>query len=649
MITAEHSPTLVMICTILLLFIGFFTLAFGKKIPAKGSWLIWAGLIALLTSVGFDTGFFIQESFTIKTWMAGWIWSKQDVGAITVGILQDPIGMSMTVLSALVAAVFLMNYRVLVQETRSERAFSALAISVSGVILAWNSLTPWLVFAGISLTIIGGFLGLGSHWDSNTESSIAMRFTWEKTIGFLLAFFGACILGASRMPLMLNQPEAWSTIAENELATGLGTGLLVVGLFIHLQPFPFLGWLVSNSEVYSPVRTLLNQIFPAWAAFSLLIRVHPQLVKLGFFPGFGWVALVSSLITILSGLFQNQWRLGLGVWISAGYSLSLALLAFSGPISAFALIVGVSLGAFCLSISASALEKECIQNDTQKQKANWIKTAALLATAGGTGVLGFVSVIGGMRWIAQGFEPSGMIAINLLILFIFVMLGWKILWNIWNLGQWSDASWLSITSLFVLVICSLGFVWTGTASGEVVPGAPDRLFGSLFDQLFGSKSELGGLADFGSISGFYWGTVFVAFMTAYWTSSRKEDRWKILGNAFPKLSRFLAQGYGIDFGIEKLGSGIFWIGRFTEKLVDEKIWEEWIPNGLSFGVTRISGVTSKIDGKFSLSLEVVLRKLIEIPAKILQLIQTGDLRWYLFFALSSGFALLVHFLKLRGI
>jgi hypothetical protein len=71
-----------------------------------------------------------------------------------------------------------------------------------------------------------------------------------------------------------------------------------------------------------------------------------------------------------------------------------------------------------------------------------------------------------------------------------------------------------------------------------------------------------------------------------------------------------------------------------------------MPNLLSFGVKNVSEVTRAIDLKLTESLDVSVKKLVDVPAKLLQLIQTGDLRWYLFFALSSGFALLAHFLKL---
>ena len=43
--------------------------------------------------------------------------------------------------------------------------------------------------------------------------------------------------------------------------------------------------------------------------------------------------------------------------------------------------------------------------------------------------------------------------------------------------------------------------------------------------------------------------------------------------------------------------------------------------------------------------ESLLRKWVEVPAKALQLIQNGDLQWYLVFGIGMMIALLVHFVR----
>jgi hypothetical protein len=647
MITTESSATLLTFCLLVLLFIGVVIFAWGRKLPGRGSWLVWAGLLLLATAVGFDTGFFLKEDFRIKIWQVGWIWPREDMSAITVGVFQDPLSLAMTILTTFVAAIVLMMQSELAKEPRPERVQAAIAISTVGVALAWISLTPWLVFVGIILSIIGGFVTYGSRWDSTLEAGIAARFVLERSSGFLLSFFGACILANSRTPLLFNHAEMWSTQGDLSVSTWVGAILLVVGLFIQMQPFPFMGWLVSSSEICSPLRTLLNQIFPTWAAFSIIIRLEPQLVSLGFFPHFGWVALGSTFLMILSGLFQNQWRQSLGMWLAAGFSLSFALLAFSGPLVAMGMLLGVSLGALCLSGSANALEGDGPQTPASIQRASWVKVASFLGTAAGTGVIGFVSATSGVLWITQAVHAAGAtVAIFLFIFFIYVLLGWRIAWRVFKLNTSSDTSWLTVLALFLCVLVALGFVWTGSLTGNVVLGISDQVMSSGFEKFFGIKmGEIQLSQDYLTASGLYWGALILAFMTAYWTSGRKEDRWAVLAHALPKSSRFIAQGYGSDGVAQKVVFGVKRSGQFAEKIVDQEIWMKWLPLGLSHGLKTLSQWMSRIDKGLFVGIGSGLRKTVDVPAKILQLIQTGDVRWYLFFALSSGFALLSHYLR----
>jgi hypothetical protein len=273
--------------------------------------------------------------------------------------------------------------------------------------------------------------------------------------------------------------------------------------------------------------------------------------------------------------------------------------------------------------------------------------------ASGTGVIGFVSATGGVRWINQMIELPGIVAIFLFVLFLFVLLGWKLVWNRVRFdpgkarsSHLSDISWMSFFSLFIWIFLSLGVVWTGAVTGGVLVGMPDQLITSLFNVFFPGKIDsLIKSGDYFSASTLYWGVLILAFLTAYWTSGRKEDRWVLLSDIFPRLTGFLANGYGVDRAFRRLTEGIIWFGRSAENLIDENIWSVWIPQGFSRVIKDVSFVMSQVDKKISSSLDYIVRKIVEIPAKFFQKIQTGDLRWYLLFALGSGFALLSHFLK----
>ncbi len=641
----ESSPTFLAYGIFVLLFFSLTTLRWGKKIPGNGVWVIWLGILALLGGVGLDSGLFLEEAFRIKIWKMGWIWPKNEISAITVGLYQDALSLTMSALAALIAGVFLANQKGMSQKDYSERASAAVAISTAGVALAWSSLTPWLSFAGLVMTFVGGFIALVARCDTNLDANFAARFIWERSSGFLIAFFGTCILATSRSALLLNEFESWNIGSSSPFSTWIGFGLLVTGLFVQMQPIPLFGWVVSQSAIPSPLRVLLNQIFPSWAAFSLLIRIFPQLQKLGLFPGLGWVALVSAILIFFSGLFQKQWQLGLGSWLAGGFSLSCAFLAFAGPLASMSLMIGISLAALIISGGAMALDVSCKAIPTYQRRGSWIKSAIFLAGASGTGMIGFVSVAGGLRWIVSGMSLNGMAALFAFVFFIFVLLGWKLVWQIMEKRRFSDASWASILSLLGWFSLSTGVVWTGSVTSGVLSVHPDRMGPSLFDLFFGIHGiDFESNSDFLSASGLYWGVWVGAFLTAYWSTGRGEDRWLRLGISFPRTNQFIVSGYGVDDLVRKLAQLLYWVGDWAEAWVDQKIGCG-LSNGFSTLIKVVSEKVNRFDLKLTALLEGVLRRLIEVPAKFLQLIHTGDIRWYLFFGLGSGLALISHFLK----
>lgn len=655
MIVQQSSITLLTLTLFILLFSGLLVFIWGRKIPGRGTWLIWLGLLGLAAGTLLDTGLLYKEEFHIRSWISGWVGLKTEVGAITVGVLQDPFSVAMCLFTVVVAGVLLLHRGFLSREPYPERVEAAIAVSTAGVALSWIAQTPWVSFSGLILTVLGGFMALGSRWHSEDDAQIAIRFIRERASGFLLAFFGACILASSRPALMINRAEVWSTDATGLPSTWVGAGLLLVGLFIQMQSFPLARRAPKGSSIFLPLRILLKQVFPAWAAFSLLLHLQAFLSEAGLFPVFGWVALGSSLLAVVTGLFQKDWRLGLCNWLSAGFSLSVAVLAFSGKYAGLALLMGVSLGALALGSAGSMLDgaggapaKKDLE-ESQATRRVWLKIAAFLGSAAGTGVIGFVSADGGLRWITGAVKLSTLpwALADGLAFFCFVLLGWKTLWRVVRKkGLAPEATWAVVFLPYVWILLSLAVLWTGTLTGHALSGIPDRIGDSAFDFFFvGSQVSALDSGDDLSGPGLYWGALWIAFLAAYWSAGRKEDRWLALSQWMPKTSRFFADGYGVDFVFDRAKRGLIWFGRRTEALVDTKIWMDWIPRGIFYGTHAVSGGLNEFNTKISSALRETLRRCVEVPAKVLQLIQTGDIRWYLFFGVSSGFALLIHFLN----
>jgi NADH:ubiquinone oxidoreductase subunit 5 (subunit L)/multisubunit Na+/H+ antiporter MnhA subunit len=97
------SPALLMTGVLALIAGGLIVMTWGRRLPRQGSWIIGLGLLVLLVVVGIDWSILSEEGFAPQPWLRGWIWPREEVGAITVGVLRDALGLSMASLTALVA------------------------------------------------------------------------------------------------------------------------------------------------------------------------------------------------------------------------------------------------------------------------------------------------------------------------------------------------------------------------------------------------------------------------------------------------------------------------------------------------------------------------------------------------------------------
>src|SRR5690606_33852073 len=106
-------------------------------------------------------------------------------------------------------------------------------------------------------------------------------------------------------------------------------------------------------------------------------------------------------------------------------------------------------------------------------------------------------------------------------------------------------------------------------------------------------------------------------------------------------------GYGADRASAAVLALLGKSGASIQRWIDVKIWQEGIPGALYWMLSRVTRAFAWFDGRLIRAVDAGVRRSTEGPAKLLQLIQSGELQWYLFFAIGSGFAVLLHFLT-RG-
>jgi hypothetical protein len=112
----------------------------------------------------------------------------------------------------------------------------------------------------------------------------------------------------------------------------------------------------------------------------------------------------------------------------------------------------------------------------------------------------------------------------------------------------------------------------------------------------------------------------------------------------PRFSAFVTSGYGVDVALSRLRAGLAWIGGASARIFDQGMWESKVPELLGRGLRRGAAAFAAADLSLSRGIGTLIRGSVDLPSRALQLIQSGDVQWYLFFAVGSGVAILAHFL-----
>jgi hypothetical protein len=309
--------------------------------------------------------------------------------------------------------------------------------------------------------------------------------------------------------------------------------------------------------------------------------------------------------------------------------------------------IGMTLAAASMAIAGGALEQGT-------SRPAWAKAGATIGALLGVSFAGFVTSKPWVVLLAQAWklDETGFIAALGLPLLGVSLLGWKVLWSLLRASQLERAagpSWQAAAFSIPVALSGAGLIWTGELSGGLSLESADQVAQSLMDALVGTESPAG-RPDAGAwnmalaVCGGIW---LVGGLAGYWLSGAK-DRWAALRLAFPGFSRFIAQGLGARLVGAAFMRGVRITGESTSEWVDGKLWERWLP--LAFGgATRFGGgLAARIDSAVSLKVSRALRRKAEVPAKLLQLIQNGDVQWYLLFALATGMAMLAHFMRTVG-
>ncbi len=626
---------------------GVIVSSWGKKLPRSGDWIAGLGLVGLLVLSILAIG-------DHSIWHVGWIWPKSDPSSIQVGFGFDIIGSAITAISSLSALVVIFNRKSKVSnQNRIERRFGGASLGAAGVSIAWFSTTTWMSFIGISLAIVGGALASAARWDTEQDAIAASSFLKQKLSGLSLGLVGATALAS--LSISLNYPTTETLVwnfGEPGSSGWFALLLMLSGVFLLIQPFPFTKCLVQSSSLFTASRVTFTQYFPSLASFAILYRFEPELRSVGVITVLGLIAIASAFFTVILGLLQKDWRLATNAWLSSALSMAICGLSFSGKSAALSLLICAGLAACAISLVGDALDSpDAEDNSSNKKRTAWAQVSLFLAVAIGSGFFGFATTAALVNQIVQTLsEPPLLIALSI-VMFLLSALVWRLAWLLKRSGTETNASWFFVLSPLLLILPCFAVFWSGTFSGGILPGNMDQLEAMSnweLPQIFVSQFKKSDETELLNASWIHWGIFILAILFSYWISSRKHDRIEALEGRFPRFYRFASRGYGIDFVTHRIVIGLHYVGTQIQTWIDRKFWNQWVPQGLEVATATLSLGFSKTDLWLSNRINRIVRVCIDVPSKALQLIHNGDAQWYLIFAIGSGLAVLIHFLKFRG-
>ena len=637
----ELTPQLLLLSMVCAAMSGLVVLFTAKKVPARTSLYFNAAfLLVLVFFLGLSLKSISVNQYETRLWVKGWIWSRDEAGAIQLGTLESTFGL----VAAMVLSLLAVTAKFVVgtgsrSDYQKNLFFGSLTFSVLGAVTACVSATPFMLALGLVQALFGVFFaGLGN---SREDAAFAIRLPRDQMIGVLFSLLGLVALNAASGSIIWSGAELSLSPSPANMLAGV---LLATGIFILSGSFPVFG--SASQEVTLPLSNRLFQglLFPGSIAYILWLRESPLWSALGIASSLGYAALVLAFLSALCGCLQSRARESILHWLSSFLLLGLAMVVFLDSAKSYAWFISTlfsGMSFFFLNRAFSEKESGKKLSAPRSPKQYVAKTALFMTALSGAGVLGFVGAYPLLELSSRASETPVLAGVFGLSWLFLSLLFWKIIFVFHKRTLRPEASWLLISAPLVLVVASLGVWWTGCLSGGAIVGDPDRVMNSLLELFFGkSESVLHGVG-----YGLGYGVLALAAVCAYLGWSRETLLDERLEKASPQLIRVLRAGMGADWfflhALRIATASAKWAGHW----IDGKISNELIPSGLSRALRKIAQIVDELNQVFSRGLDNSVRVLGEVPGKGLQIVQSGNLQWYLVFAIGSGLAMLLHFLR----
>ncbi|MCC7442220.1 MAG: hypothetical protein IT285_11340 [Bdellovibrionales bacterium] len=606
-------------------------LAIGARKPASAGWSVSVLLfgLAVLATIAIVLEF--EGAPALLSGSSAWVDPGGDVRSMRLGLNGRGAAWIWILVTSATTLAFMVSLDLHSNDRAAHRIYAAAALGVAGCALAWLSYSAWSGLFANGILVVAGTILLGTHsGGSNEDAHFAFRYAFERFSAVLIALTGVLALAWDGVEL-----AATAVPAQESKGAFPGGWLLCIGAYLMVRPFPFLGWSGAKSRSRSGARILVSELLPAVGAYGLLHYAEPKLRALGVFPGFGAAAIAGALLTGLCGVFQREPSRAYSCWLSAIYCTGFAALAWAGPAVSDALLLGATLGfsAFLLAIG-----------EPERGVGTWATPTGMVALGGAvvaTGMFGFLSAAGHFGMLSEAANTPwrlAVVAANFLLLTYFF---WKTAWETACPDRTRKHGVWAVVPSVILTLAGLCVIWMGSFSGGVLPGESDRLGRSLLEW---ASAAPPGAPPSGSADWILGGGLVVGLVSSLWSRAA----WQKWSKTPPRVGRFLASGYGVDTAGAAVFRMIVAFGKLSERTLAIQLWSEGVVKLSWAGIQYAARITLRVDTGADRIVARSARRLIHAPAKLLQVVQSGDFQWYLLFAALVGGAILVHYLRVSS-
>ncbi len=591
----------------------------------------------------------LHESTTVFEKWVSWIADKRAADALSISWVID--GLSSGVLLAIGATLALLVLSLKDNETEAkpERLASAMVLGAGAVALAALSNSATAFVLALCLLWFSQLLSFGSRWDQSSEADALGRLLRDSWGALAFTLVGAVAMatqgGATR--LGTGAPVSW-----------VGAFFVGSGAVLLLRPLFLSSW-VSRMGGFEPLLPKLAVLvwFPAWVANLMLCRSAGVIHEAGLSELFSIVLLAAAAINAWAAALELGTAPGVVRMTLAGWLLNAAILVgctdavgSAREMLSAQLISGgllVTAGSWTL---ANALKAVTSTAESLRKRAGWWRMGAVMAAAGLVFSPGFPGLGYFGAWSAALVQEPWPHALKVLGA---AWVGAMWLVSVQSTKRASDCvqvGWPSVVAPLLLTLvassalltgdlfglASLGMSWDESWSGALraASGFAAHSFFQTEDQ---KSAALTGAA----------ACVGLTLTLGFWMGRNRGQMWRDFSSRSPRALMMARKGFGSQVVGEWLERALIpWSTRVLETA--ERLNARFGVAALTRkGLDFCSDGLSRLDRQYRELFDRFFRGGVSAPGQALQVFQTGDARWSMFFGVGV-FVLVLLNLLLRG-